>query len=98
MGVARFDPQKKVFKPYSTADGLPGPDLTGWRACFKSVRVKCFLGIQRSDCVFPEMYRIVCTPPDRPDRFQIGLNRRGRSSWFTVKTNHQLYEFNHPLT
>jgi Two component regulator propeller len=25
-GVARFDPQGKTFRSYSTADGLPGPD------------------------------------------------------------------------
>ena len=55
-GVARFDPQKKVFKPYSTADGLPGPDLTGWGACFKSVAGEMFFGgFSGATAFFPEM-------------------------------------------
>jgi signal transduction histidine kinase len=43
-GVAKFDPQGKTFRSYSTADGLPGPDLTGWGACFKGRRDEMFFG------------------------------------------------------
>ncbi len=43
-GVARFDPQKKTVKNYSTADGLPGPDLTGWGACSRSAAGEMFFG------------------------------------------------------
>ena len=35
-GVSRFNPLRKTFQNYSTADGLPGPDLTGWGAGFRS--------------------------------------------------------------
>jgi ligand-binding sensor domain-containing protein/signal transduction histidine kinase len=43
-GVAGFDPQKKTVRNYSTADGLPGPDLTGWGTCFKSASGEMFFG------------------------------------------------------
>jgi ligand-binding sensor domain-containing protein len=43
-GVARFDPQKKTVKNYSTSDGLPGPDLTGWGACYRSMAGEIFFG------------------------------------------------------
>src|SRR5260370_28045058 len=43
-GVARFDPQAKTFRTYWAADGLPGPDLTGWGACFKSASGEMFFG------------------------------------------------------
>src|SRR5260370_16386635 len=43
-GVARLDPQAKTFRTYSTADGLPGSDLTGWGACFKSASGEMFFG------------------------------------------------------
>jgi streptogramin lyase len=35
-GISRFDPLRKTFKNYTVADGLPGADLTGYPACFKS--------------------------------------------------------------
>ena len=35
-GVASLDKQTESVQSYSTPDGLPGPDLTGWGACFKS--------------------------------------------------------------
>ena len=39
-----FQSQKKTFTNYSTPDGLPGPDLTGWGACFKSQSGEMFFG------------------------------------------------------
>src|SRR6201998_2960025 len=35
---------KPIFKNYSAADGLPGSDLTGWGACFKSSSGEMFFG------------------------------------------------------
>ena len=29
-GLSAFDPAKETFKNFSAADGLPGPDMTGW--------------------------------------------------------------------
>ena len=43
-GVARFNPPSRTFQNYSTADGLPGPDLTGWGACAKSAAGEMFFG------------------------------------------------------
>ena len=43
-GVSRFDPLKKTFKNYTVIDGLPGPDLTGWGACYKSPTGEMFFG------------------------------------------------------
>jgi signal transduction histidine kinase len=43
-GLSKFDPSKQTFKNYSTADGLPGADLTGWGACFKSSSGEMFFG------------------------------------------------------
>ena len=43
-GIARFDPQSTEVKSYSTADGLPGPDLTGKGACFKNRSGEMFFG------------------------------------------------------
>ena len=43
-GVSRFDPLRKTFKNYTVIDGLPGPDLTGWGACFKSPSGEMFFG------------------------------------------------------
>jgi ligand-binding sensor domain-containing protein len=42
-GVARLSP-RRVFETYSIADGLPGPDLTGWGACYKSKSGEMFFG------------------------------------------------------
>jgi signal transduction histidine kinase/CheY-like chemotaxis protein/ligand-binding sensor domain-containing protein len=43
-GMSKFDPLKKTFKNYTVIDGLPGPDLTGWGACFKSPSGEMFFG------------------------------------------------------
>jgi signal transduction histidine kinase/streptogramin lyase len=43
-GVVRFTPSATTFTNYSVADGLPGDDLTGWGACFKSVSGEMFFG------------------------------------------------------
>jgi PAS domain S-box-containing protein len=43
-GISRFDPLRKTFKNYTVIDGLPGPDLTGWGACFKSPSGEMFFG------------------------------------------------------
>ncbi len=43
-GVASFDVRRKLFKSYSSADGLPGLDLTGWGACVKSPSGEMFFG------------------------------------------------------
>ena len=43
-GVSSFDPRTQKFSNYSVADGLPGPDLTGWGACFKSDAGEMFFG------------------------------------------------------
>ncbi len=43
-GVSRFDPLRKTFKNYTVIDGLPGPDLTGWGACYKSPTGEMFFG------------------------------------------------------
>lgn len=33
-GISRLDAARKVFTNYGPADGLPGPDFTGYSACF----------------------------------------------------------------
>jgi PAS domain S-box-containing protein len=38
------DTSKQTFKSYSAADGLPGADLGGWGACFKSPSGEMFFG------------------------------------------------------
>jgi signal transduction histidine kinase len=43
-GVARFDSRSKTFTNFSTADGLAGPNLTGWGACFQSASGEMFFG------------------------------------------------------
>ena len=43
-GVSRFDPLRKTFKNYTVIDGLPGLDLTGWGACYKSRNGEMFFG------------------------------------------------------
>jgi signal transduction histidine kinase len=43
-GLSRFDPKTESFTNYSAADGLPGNDLTGWGACFKSPNGEMFFG------------------------------------------------------
>ncbi len=43
-GISSFDQRSRRFKNYFTSDGLPGPDLTGWPACFKSGDGEMFFG------------------------------------------------------
>ncbi len=43
-GLSRFDRRTGSFKNYSPADGLPGPDLTGWSACSRSPSGEMFFG------------------------------------------------------
>src|SRR5262249_11184902 len=43
-GLSKFDLSTKKFDNYSPADGLPGNDLTGWDACFKSSAGEMFFG------------------------------------------------------
>ncbi len=53
-GLSSFDPRSHSFSNYSTADGLPGNDFTGFSACYKSRRGELFLrGIFGRGCVFP---------------------------------------------
>src|SRR5260370_6488782 len=43
-GLSRFDPATTTFRNYSTADGVPGGDLSGWDACFKRRSGEMFFG------------------------------------------------------
>ena len=43
-GVSRLDPTLNRFENYSASDGLPGPDLTGWGACYQSAKGEMFFG------------------------------------------------------
>jgi PAS domain S-box-containing protein len=43
-GLSAFDPVKQTFRNYSTADGLPGADLSGWGACYKSPNGEMLFG------------------------------------------------------
>lgn len=43
-GVSRLDPALNRFENYSASDGLPGPDLTGWGACYQSKNGEMFFG------------------------------------------------------
>ena len=43
-GVSRLDPTLNRFENYSASDGLPGPDLTGWGACYQSSKGEMFFG------------------------------------------------------
>jgi ligand-binding sensor domain-containing protein len=63
-GVARLSP-RRVFETYSTADGLPGPDLTGWGACYKSKSGEMFFGgFSGATAFFPDktVDRVELTP------------------------------------
>ena len=63
-GVATLNPQSRTIKRYSTADGLPGPNLTGWGACFKSPSGEMFFGgFGGATAFFP---RSVVEPSDAP--------------------------------
>jgi signal transduction histidine kinase/streptogramin lyase len=43
-GVSKLDPTGNKFENYSVSDGLPGPDLTGWGACYQSPSGEMFFG------------------------------------------------------
>ncbi|MBC8164234.1 MAG: hypothetical protein H7Y20_00005 [Bryobacteraceae bacterium] len=43
-GLSRFDRTLNQFENYSAFDGLPGPDMTGWGACYQSPRGEMFFG------------------------------------------------------
>jgi hypothetical protein len=43
-GLAQFRPTSGQFRNFSVADGLPGDDLTGWSARFRSERGEMFFG------------------------------------------------------
>ena len=43
-GISSFNSASHKFINYSTTDGLPGPDLTGWGACYKSPTGRMFFG------------------------------------------------------
>jgi ligand-binding sensor domain-containing protein/signal transduction histidine kinase len=43
-GLSKFNPTTKIFENYNAADGLPGDDLTGWDACFRSPTGEMFFG------------------------------------------------------
>jgi ligand-binding sensor domain-containing protein/signal transduction histidine kinase len=43
-GISRLDPNLNRFENYSPSDGLPGPDLTGWGACYQSPKGEMFFG------------------------------------------------------
>jgi signal transduction histidine kinase/ligand-binding sensor domain-containing protein len=43
-GLSRLNPRTGRFTNYSVADGLPGADLTGWHACFRSANGEMYFG------------------------------------------------------
>ena len=43
-GLSRLDASRRVFTSYGPGDGLPGPDLSGWGACFRSNDGEMFFG------------------------------------------------------
>jgi signal transduction histidine kinase len=43
-GLSSLDPKSLKFKTYSSADGLPGQDMTGWSSCYKDTRGEMFFG------------------------------------------------------
>jgi signal transduction histidine kinase len=54
-GISSFSPLTERFANYTVADGLPGPDLTGWGACFKSPEGEMFFGgFSGPTAFFPE--------------------------------------------
>jgi signal transduction histidine kinase len=43
-GLSSFNPASQKFQNFSSADGLPGQDLTGWGACNQSSTGEMFFG------------------------------------------------------
>src|SRR5260370_28303668 len=53
-GISSFDTKSEHFSNYTTADGLPGPDLTGTGACYESPRGEMFFaGFSGATAFFP---------------------------------------------
>ncbi len=43
-GLSRLDPWTGRFRNYGEGEGLPGPDLTGWHACFRAPDGQMYFG------------------------------------------------------
>jgi signal transduction histidine kinase/ligand-binding sensor domain-containing protein len=43
-GLSRLDPWTGRFRNYGEGEGLPGPDLTGWHACFRTPGGQMYFG------------------------------------------------------
>jgi ligand-binding sensor domain-containing protein/two-component sensor histidine kinase len=54
-GISSFNTKTEHFSNYTPADGLPGPDLTGTGACYKSSRGEMFFaGFSGATAFFPD--------------------------------------------
>ncbi|MFZ0590337.1 MAG: triple tyrosine motif-containing protein, partial [Bryobacteraceae bacterium] len=54
-GISSFNTKTEHFANYTAADGLPGPDLTGTGACYKSSRGEMFFaGFSGATAFFPD--------------------------------------------
>ena len=54
-GISSFNPKTGHFSNYTTADGLPGPDLTGTGACYQNSRGEMFFaGFSGATAFFPD--------------------------------------------
>jgi ligand-binding sensor domain-containing protein/signal transduction histidine kinase len=43
-GISKFEIERGTFDNYTVSDGLPGEDMTGWGACYKSPNGELFFG------------------------------------------------------
>jgi signal transduction histidine kinase/ligand-binding sensor domain-containing protein len=60
-GISSFNTKTEHFSNYTTADGLPGPDLTGTGACYESSRGEMFFaGFSGATAFFPD--KVIETP------------------------------------
>ena len=60
-GISSFSRKTERFSNYTTADGLPGPDLTGTGACYKSSTGEMFFaGFSGATAFFPD--KVAGTP------------------------------------
>jgi len=73
-GLAHFDPRHRAFTNYTQADGLPGLDFTGWRACFRADNGEIFLGGFSGAVAFR-----LKSSPQRPRMRPRSLSRRSNS-------------------
>jgi hypothetical protein len=54
-GISSFNPNTEHFSNYTTADGLPGPDLTGTGSCYQNSRGEMFFaGFSGATAFFPD--------------------------------------------